>query len=244
MIFLFAFLISGNTFSQMVWKMKRYEAEMGIGGTFYMGDIGTITHSENLLGLKDLAFRFTRPVIHAGFRYKLYRKIAVKVNLNLGWLHGDDKYGSNDGRGFVFTSTLFESSLQGEYYIISDKSSNNYLMMKGKGVMPFASFLSLYTFAGIGTVFSSPKVVADPYNRAIADPRKVSLAFPLGVGLKYGLTPKWKMGFELGIRYTRSDEIDAFTSQYSQANDVYYFATFHATYLIKTARSGWPSFKK
>lgn len=209
-----------------------------------MGDIGTITHSENFLGFKDLAFRFSRPVIHAGFRYKLYRKIAVKLNFNLAWLHGDDQYGSNDGRGFVFTSTLFESTVQGEYYIIADKSTNNYLMMKGKGVMPFGSFMSLYVFAGLGPVSSSPKIKGDPYNRAIADPKKMTFAFPVGVGVKYGLTPRWKLGFELGIRYTGSDELDAFTSQFSQANDVYYFATFHAVYRIKTARNGLPSFKK
>jgi len=152
-IITFLLLFSGNSFSQIVWRIHRYEAEMGIGGSFYMGDIGTVTHSENFLGFKDLAFRFSRPVIHAGFRYKLYRKIAVKLNFNLAWLHGDDQYGSNDGRGFVFTSTLFESTVQGEYYIIPDKSTNNYLMMKGKGVMPFGSFMSLYVFAGLGPVY-------------------------------------------------------------------------------------------
>ena len=238
------FLFSGNSFSQIVWKMHRYEAEAGLGGTFYMGDIGTITPTDNLLGLKDVAFRFTRPVVHAGFRYKLYKKIAIKLNLNLAWIYGDDQYGSNDRRGYVFTSTLFESTLQGEYYIIADKSANNYLMMKNKGVIPFGSFISLYGFAGLGPVFSTPKIKEDPYNRAIANPKHVTMAFPLGLGLKYGLTPKWKLGFELGIRYTLSDELDAFTSQYSHANDVYYFATFHATYLIKTARNGWPSFRK
>ena len=237
------FLISGSVHSQ-VWKMKRYEAEAGLGGTFYMGDIGSITPKENIAGLKDVVFQFTRPVIHLGFRYKFYERIWVKMNLNYGWLYGNDTYGSNDTRGVVFRTSLFETTFQGEFAFIPDKTSNNYLMMKGKGIMSFASSISFYGFAGFGPVFFFPKVLEDPNNRTSTDFSKVTLAFPLGLGVKYGLTPDWNIGFELGGRFTLTDYLDAFTSQWSKANDFYYFATFHIIYKLDTSRKGWPVLSK
>ncbi len=237
------FLFSGSASAQ-TWKMKRYEAMLGMGGTFYMGDIGSITPKKSLAGLKDVAFRFTRPVIFAGFRYKVYERIWVKMNLNFGWLYGDDTYGSNDSRGIVFRTSFFEPSLQAEYAFIADKSSNNYLMMKGKGIVSFASNISFYGFAGFGPVIFSPKILADPYNRTTADHPKVAMAFPVGLGVKYGLTPDWMIGFELGGRWTTTDYLDAFTSQYSKSNDFYYLATFQMIYKLDTSRDGWPTIKR
>jgi len=62
--------------------------------------------------------------------------------------------------------------------------------------------------------------------------------------VKYGLTPDWNIGFELGGRFTLTDYLDAFTSQWSKANDFYYFATFHIIYKLDTSRKGWPVLSK
>lgn len=238
------FLFSGPGDAQ-VWKMTRYEAIAGLGGTFYMGDIGSITPDDNLLGLKDVRFRFTRPVIHLGARYKLYERISVKLNINFGWLYGIDDYGSNEGRGIEFSTFLFEPTVQGEYSFIKDRSSNNYLMMKSKGMLSFASAVSFYGFAGFGPVIFSPKVIVpDPSGRTEEEFSNVAMAFPLGIGVKYGLTPKLKIGFEFGGRFTTTDHLDSFTSQQSRANDVYYFGTFQLVYALKTNRNGWPKFSR
>ncbi len=102
-----SFLISGLGNSQ-TWKMKRYEVEAGAGGSFYMGDIGSVTPSENIGGFKDVVFSSTRPVIHLGFRYKILERFWVKLNVNYGWLYGDDSnYGSNQERGLVFSTPTF-----------------------------------------------------------------------------------------------------------------------------------------
>jgi len=243
LILLLVFLAStGYSFGQ-TWKMKRYEAMLGLGGTFYMGDIGSITPQENLAGLKDVAFRFVRPDIYLGFRYKFKERIAVKMNLNFGWFYGDDTYCTNDSRGVVFNTFFFEPSFQGEYYFIRDVSANNYLMMKGKGVMSFRSSISFYGFAGLGPTFFWPKVKEDPYNRTASEYSKVAMAFPIGLGIKYGLTPDWMLGLELGGRWTTSDYLDAFTSQWSKAHDFYYIIAFQMIYKIDTSREGWPILK-
>ena len=239
-----SFLISGIAHSQ-TWKMKRYEAMVGIGGSFYMGDIGSVSPTESIGGIKDVVFASTRPVIHLGFRYKISERFWVKLNLNYGWLYGDDSYyGSNQERGLVFSTPIFESTVQAEYAFIKDKSDNNYLMMKGKGIRSFNSNISFYGFAGFGPIFFWPKVLEDPDNRAATDFSKVALAFPLGLGLKYGLTPDWKIGFEVGGRFTTTDYLDAFTSDWSKYNDNYFFATFHVIYNLDVSRKGWPTIRR
>ena len=239
-----SFLISGLGNSQ-TWKMKRYEVEAGAGGSFYMGDIGSVTPSENIGGFKDVVFSSTRPVIHLGFRYKILERFWVKLNANYGWLYGDDSnYGSNQERGLVFSTPLFELTGQAEYAFIRDKSSDNYLMMRGKGIMSFSSNISFYGFAGFGPAFFWPKVIEDPNNRAASDFSNVAIVFPIGLGLKYGLTPDWKIGFEIGGRFTTTDYLDAFTSEWSKYNDNYFFATFHAIYNLDVSRKGWPTIRR
>ncbi len=238
----FMFSLSSNS---QVWKLKRYEAIIGLGGSFYMGDIGSITPDDNIAGIKDIVFANTRPVIHLGFRYKIWERAWVKLNVNYGWLYGNDnKYGSNQERGFVFKTPLLETTVQAEYAFIKDKSANNYLMVRGKGIMSFTSSISFYGFAGLGPVFFWPDVLEDPNNREAQDYSKVALAFPIGLGLKYGLTPDWKIGLDVGGRFTTTDYLDAFTSEWSKYNDNYLFATFHVIYNLDTSRKGWPTIRK
>lgn len=44
-------------------------------------------------------------------------------------------------------------------------------------------------------------------------------------------------------RYTFSDGLDGYTSQYSSSNDVYYFLNFVISCKLKTGENGWPSFR-
>ena len=108
----------------------------------------------------------------------------------------------------------------------------------------FASSIGFYGFAGFGPVFFNPTVLEDPNNRTSTDFSKVALAVPVGLGVKYGLTPDWMIGFELGGRWTTTDYLDAFTSEWSKSNDFYYLVTFHMIYKLDTSRDGWPVFKR
>ena len=92
-------------------------------------------------------------------------------------------------------------------------------------------------------MFFWPKVKEDPYNRTATEYSKVAMAFPVGLGIKYGLTPDWMMGLELGGRWVTTDYLDAFTSQYSKAHDFYYIVSFQMIYKIDTSREGWPILK-
>jgi opacity protein-like surface antigen len=223
------------------WKLRRYEAIAGIGTAHYFGDIGGTADENNLFGLKDIELFNTRPSIYLGARYKIRQNIAVKTNFIFGMLKGDDEGSKNNERNFAFTTNIFEPSAQVEFSIISEEQKfRSTAMFNKQGMLNNYSQFNVYGFAGIGAVMAWPKAKKDFVDRYDPDHSKVGLAFPLGVGVKYIFSSSLSVGLEFGGRITTTDYIDGYTSQYSEANDIYYFAVFNAIYRLKTSRNGLP----
>jgi len=208
------------------WRMRRYEAVLGIGTTHYFGDIGGWSKDENILGLKDIDFTQVRPSIYVGFRYKLYEELALKLNITYGYLHGDDADNANSSRDFKFYTTLFEPSIQVEYAFIKEKEAMSYLMMKGRGMSQFHPSISAYVFLGLGGAFFKVTKKENLQNVEL-EYTPAALAFPVGVGLKFELNTNWSIGFDLGGRFTTTDYIDGYTSEYSESKDVYFFGVIN-----------------
>lgn len=236
-------LLGSSIADAQIWRLRRYEAIAGIGTANFYGDIGGFTPGKNLLGIKDYRFLQTRPNFYLGVRYKVVQDFAVRLNLFYAYLHGNDDRGSNPTRGYEFGTNIFESSVQAEYSFIKEKMSNNYLMMKGRGVTDFASHISMYCFAGLGSAIFNPKPSPPVIARTGTEYSKVALVLPIGIGLKVGLSPENSIALELGGRITTSDFIDGFTSDYSKFTDMYHYGVINFIYKVKTNRKGWPTFK-
>lgn len=241
LIFLIALIFPYFSNAQ-VWKMRRYEALGGIVTSNYFGDIGGYSKGDNALGLKDFRLFQIRPGFYLGARYKVLENLSAKLNFTLAFLHGTDEGGVNEGRNLKFSTTVFEPSVQVEYSFIPEKESRSYLMMKGKGIGTFQQTFSAYVFAGLGGAFFGTKKLENLENFDF-EYSKTTLVLPIGVGVKVTITSKWVAGFDLGRRFTTTDYLDAYTSQYSKSNDVYYFGVFNIIYKLKTSRTGWPVFK-
>lgn len=241
LIYLIAFLFPYFSDAQ-VWKMRRYEAMGGILTSNYFGDIGGYSKGDNALGLKDFRLSQTRPGFYLGARYKVLENLSAKLNLTYAFLHGTDEGGVNEGRNFKFSTTVFEPSVQVEYSFLPEKGSRSYLMMKGKGIGTFQPSFSAYVFAGLGGAFFGTKKLENLENVDF-EYGKAALVIPVGIGVKIDLNPKFFAGFDLGGRFTTTDYLDAYTSQFSKSNDVYYFGVFSLIYKIKTSRTGWPVFR-
>ena len=227
------------------WKLRRYEGVVGVGINSYFGDIGGAATTDNLFGIKDISIKSTRPSFHIGARYKIRENISVKMNFNYGFISGNDEGSKNNDRGFQFYSQIFEPSVQAEYSIISEEQkSRSSALFNKRGMINNYSQINLYLYAGIGAVKHWPK----PNEVMIAslnydpDYPTFGIVFPVGVGLKYVLSQNWSVGGEFGVRWTTTDFLDAYTSQYSKANDLYYFGVINGIYRIKTNREGYPIF--
>jgi hypothetical protein len=123
-------------------------------------------------------------------------------------------------------------------------------MFNKRGMINNYSHYNLYAFAGVGGVFGWVKPLKNlgKYN---IDRSPAGLAFPLGLGFKYVMSANLSIGVEFGGRLTTTDWLDGYApnqiypgTNYSHANDVYYFANFNVIYRIKTSRRGLPMFGK
>jgi hypothetical protein len=239
-IVLFCFLVQIS--DAQIWKQKRYEVIGGIGTSQFFGDVGGFTKGENILGLKDISFKQTRFNINTGLRYKILQEVSAKLTFTYGMLHATDKRGSNEGRAFDAKTSIFETALTGEYYLIKSKNEGSYLFNKGRKVQ-FKSILAsvdLYGFAGFGAL--SYKVRGNDALVARGMKNKgFTPIIPVGIGALL-VQPNYNFGLELGGRYVFSDYLDSYTSQYSSSNDVYYFLSLTFNYKLLTGRNGLPAF--
>jgi hypothetical protein len=227
-----------------LWKLKRVELSAGLGTATFFGDIGGFSHGENSWGLKDITFLQTRYSFNFSAKYRITQVITARISMSYGLLHATDERGSNEGRGYEASTTVFEPALLGEYYFVKNRAETSYLFNKGrgKGLIGLLKSLDFYAFTGIGGLSYS----IEP-NEALAthglDRSGFTGVVPLGLGGNFSAYPNVKLGLELGFRYAFSDNIDGYTSQYSSANDVYYFLNFAVTYRLKIKKGILPSFR-
>jgi hypothetical protein len=228
-----------------LWKMRRWEATGGIGPSFFFGDIGGFSRTKNVLGIRDLSFLQTRFDINGSLKYRITREVNARLSLAYGLLRATDQRGSNEGRGFDASTSIFETALIGEYYFIKNYAENNYLFVKGKEAFIRHLFKSLdfYVFTGIGGV--SYKVKG---NDALVDYGIKSGGFaaviPVGIGTSLIYSPNLNFGLSVAGRYAFTDYLDGYSNpQYSKANDVYYFLNFTVTYKLKSGPHGLPTFR-
>jgi hypothetical protein len=227
-----------------LWKLRRWEAVGAVGPSFFFGDIGGFSHSENILGIRDLTYLQTRFDINGNLKFRITRDVNIRLSLTYALLRANDERGSNEDRDFDATTSIFEPAVIGEYYFIKNKAENSYLFVKGKERFIFELLKSLdfYAFAGFGGLSYSVKG-----NDALVthgmETGGFSAVIPAGLGATLIYSPNLNFGVEVGGRYAFTDYLDGYTSKYSKANDVYYFLNFTFTYKLKTGPNGLPSFR-
>ncbi len=230
-----------------LWKMKRYEVTAGIGTSQFYGDVGGYTIGENVLGLKDLTLKQTRFNVNGAFRYFFTDNLAARLNLSYLMLHATDERGSNENRRYDAVTSVFEPSLIGEDYFVRNRERNSFLFQTYRGrsrnrVRDFFRSIDVYALTGFG----GAGFIVNPNDALEArglPTRGFAAIVPLGLGAKLAFDPNILFGIELTGRYSFSDHLDGYTSQWSARNDVYHTFSVTFNYRIKTGRNGLPSFR-
>ena len=228
------------------WKLKRVEAIIGLGTTNVYGDLGGIKDATNLLFIKDITFRSTRPSIYGGVRYRADPRSTFKVSLIYGYSKTKDFTGSrNENRGFTSVTQLVEFAANYEFYILPEhRSLRSAAMYNRRGMINDYSSFGAYAFIGLGATLFKP-------NLKIEEPRPgdeyrdnlgVTAAIPIGLGIKYIISDKWILGYEIGYRQTLSDFLDGFNPPSSRRPDIYWISSLNLSYRIPTSRRGIPIF--
>lgn len=229
-----------------LWRLKRIELSAGFGTATFFGDVGGFSHGANVAGLKDITLKQTRFNMSFSGKYRITQFINARVSLAYGVLHATDERGSNQKRGFDAYTTIFEPALIGEYYFVKNSAENSYLFNKGrgKGIIGFLKSLDFYAFTGIGGLSYS----IEPNGKLVSNVHyhegNFTAVLPLGVGSTMSAYPNINIGLELGFRYALTDYLDGYHTQYSSANDVYYFLNLTVTYRLKLNKNVLSSFRR
>ncbi len=241
-LLLLCFIISST--DAQLWKTRRYEATLGVGPSFFFGDIGGTSNGINILGIRDINFNQTRFNFNVNAKYRVHQDLNIRLSITSGVFHATNTGVSNERRLYESSTFFIEPALIGEYYFIKNKVENSYLFSKGNqpGLGGIFKSLDFYVFTGIGGCSYSVK--GNSALEAVMTKRAgFTAVIPGGVGTTLVYSPNFNFGLELTGRYTFSDNLDGYTSQYSSSNDVYYFFNFTITYKLKTGPNGWTSFK-
>jgi hypothetical protein len=228
------------------WKLKRIEGILGIGTTNVYSDLGGAPNASSVLFIRDITFRSTRPSIYGGIRYRVKPTTSVKLSFTYGYSKTKDFPGSrNENRGFTSVTQLLEVAGNYEYYFLPEQRRlRSAAMFNRRGMINDYSSWGAYAFTGIGATMYWPHLTFD-------EPREgdeyksnmgITVSIPLGAGLKYIISDKWIIGYEIGYRITITDYLDGFIPPSSKRPDSYWVSSINLSYRVPTSRKGLPIF--
>lgn len=199
------------------WEAIRQEGEFGLsaGAAHYFGDLNTRA-------------KINRPKIAVGafFRKQFGNYIGLRVGVHFAQLGYSDKYNTHNEfmrrRNLSFNTNIFELAVQGDF--------NFFKFVPGDPYHSFTPYVTLgvgvfsydpYAYLNGQKIFLRPlgtegQGLADSLNRKPYN--TMAICFPLGVGIKYALTDRMNIGFEIAYRFTTADYIDDVSTTYVGAD--------------------------
>ena len=175
--------------------------ELGLfaGGSNYIGEIGPtdyIAPNEPAIGI---IYKWNRSPRHAWRASFTYAKIASD--------DADSEVSGRNQRGFSFQNTVKELSVGMEFSFFEFN-----LHEAGFKLTP-------YVYSGVSYFWYDDKYFINGVSKD-RDENKSALAIPMVVGLKSHIARDWVIGFEVGARYTFTDNLDG--SNPEGDSDAYY----------------------
>lgn len=195
------------------------------------GYVGAMNYQGDLVdGLVE--FSETQPAFGAGFKYLMFRDIAIRGGVILGKISGSDLNGERFlDRGISFESKVTELSLAVEYHPLGKGRWNR--------MNDLIKSLSPYLYGGVGYMFGDPKVTGLPPGSMDLDNDKTSrLVIPFGIGVQATFKESYYIALEGGTRYLADDFLDGVSFEGNpNANDWYLTAGIKVGFYL----SGEPS---
>lgn len=204
-------LLSGKAFSQYQSTVQEGEFGISLGAAHYFGDLNTNA-------------RLNRPKPAGGifFRKQFSNYIALRVAAHFAQVGYSDVYETKNEfqqrRNLSFNSNIWELALQGDFNFFRFIQGDPYhrftpYITLGAGIFsydPYAYYYGQKIYLrplgteGQGYVQYSER---KPYGT-------MAICVPFGLGVKYNLTERVNIGFEIVHRFTNTDYLDDVSTSY------------------------------
>lgn len=203
-LFALAAIISVNTaFAQPDGYVHQGEFGITAGGAHYFGDLNT-----------RAALNRPKPAVGAFFRKQFGNYIGLRVAGRYAQVGYSDSYSKNDyqkTRNLSFNSNIFELAVQGDFnffkYIPNDPdhSFTPYVTL-GVGIFTYDPF----AYLDGEKVFLRPLGTEGQLGGYLGrkEYNTMAICIPFGVGIKYSLSEKVNLSFEISQRFTTTDYLD------------------------------------
>jgi Domain of unknown function (DUF6089) len=201
---LIALIFSVSAKAQMYYETV-HTGEFGVtlGGAHYFGDLNT-----------RASFNRPRPAVGAFFRKQFGNYVSLRLSAHYTQLGYSDTYSKNEYqrlRNLSFNTNLYEVAVQGDFNFFKftpedpTHSFTPYVTL-GIGVFNFDPYAYLggqkYFLRSLGTEGQTKGYLGrTPYSTT-------AICVPFGVGIKYNLTEKINISFEVAHRFTNTDYLD------------------------------------
>ena len=206
---LFITALANNAGAQRYDYVQQGEFGVTAGAAHYFGDLNT-----------RAAINRPKPALGIFFRKQFGNYVGMRVSAHYAQLGYSDIYSKNDyqkTRNLSFNTNIWELAVQGDF--------NFFKFIPGDPDHLFTPYVTL----GVGVFTYDPYAYLDgnkeflrplgtegqligykgrkPYNT-------MAFCIPFGVGVKYNLTEKMNMSFEISQRFTNTDYIDDVSQTY------------------------------
>ncbi len=239
LLFLVLFIwVVPTAFAQRYTKSKRYTS---VGGSINaMNYFGDITPSSSFTSA-DLTF--TRPNFSAHIMHRYSPRFSARASIAWGRLKGDDFISANptnrNGRYRYLRNAHFRNDIKELSVVgILDFFENRNTFLRRPDFVP-------YGFAGIAVFHHNPKARTPeedgrswvalqplgtegqfatgtgPGTDKYPNPyKRIQIAIPAGVGVRYKISPRFDVAFEVGYRFTFFDYLDDVSGDYPDMGDL------------------------
>jgi hypothetical protein len=209
--FLFITLLAGKANAQYEYVQK---GEFGItaGAAHYFGDINT-----------RAALNRPKPALGIFFRKQFGNYTGLRISAHYAQLGYSDVYSKNDyqkTRNLSFNTNIWEIALQGDFNFFKFVPNNpDYLFTPyitlGAGIFTYDP----YAYTGGKKEFLRPlgtegQTIGYKGRKQYS---AMAFSFPLGVGVKYNISEKINLSFEVAQRFTTTDYLDDVSTTYAPA---------------------------
>ncbi len=210
---LFVSILVNSTRAQRYDYVQQGEFGITAGAAHYFGDLNT-----------RAAINRPKPALGIFFRKQFGNYVGMRISAHYAQLGYSDIYSKNDyqkTRNLSFNTNLWELTVQGDF--------NFFKFIPGDPDHQFTPYVTL----GAGIFTYDPYAYLDSKKEFLRplgtegqligyDGRKpynsMAICIPLGVGVKYNLSEKLNLSFEISQRFTNTDYLDDVSKTYIGAS--------------------------
>ncbi len=235
-------LLIPSTVEAQRWKLRRYEAGIGLGTVTSFTDIGSPDFGFTSFNPIDTRFNIST---HAG--YLILEDLSVKLELNYLMIGASDP--EIRDRSLGFTTHGFEHAVRAEYTFLGGGRTFSTATFNRRGMVNNYGSSYLYVFAGAGGILTKATVRDASGEEVFGNPGYSNnlhwgAVIPAGIGFRRSVDAYFDFAVEVGGRFTFTDLIDGYQTQWSQYNDRYIITSVKAVYKIRNDRRGRPIFSR